>query len=66
MILLTRIFGMDTTVGILIYTDKGHARLFDSHKTAHDGASFFVYHRWFLNLYQAALRQECGYDGNMM
>ena len=30
---------------------------------AHYTAAFFSWHRWFIYLYEEALRAECGYDG---
>lgn len=32
---------------------------------AHDAAPFLPWHRYFIHLYELALRESCGYEGVM-
>ena len=36
-----------------------------SQSTAHYTAAFLSWHRWFLHIYESALRQQCGYTGHL-
>lgn len=47
-----------------LHDDFAYVHIWFGHDS-HDGASFFAYHRWFLHLYETALRDECQYSGSM-
>jgi tyrosinase len=32
---------------------------------AHGNAAFLSWHRWFIHLYERALRESCGYTGHL-
>lgn len=54
-----------TQLGLSVCINSHKGNISTNDLVAHDAAPFLPWHRYFIHLYELALREDCGYNGVM-